>query len=142
MAYHFLPVSGGDVTFALADFDHNGWKDALLVDLVSGEVTLHRSEGCGRESVFGFRRGDVDGSGALEVTDAIANLAYQLVGGKVRPCLDVLDFDDNGKIELTDPIANLSHQFLGAPSPPAPGPFTCGDDPTADSLPGCEVPCF
>ncbi len=30
MAYHFLPVSGGDVTFALADLDHNGWKDALL----------------------------------------------------------------------------------------------------------------
>jgi hypothetical protein len=81
-----------------------------------------------------FRRGDVDGSGALEVGDPVRNLAFQFLGEAGVPCLDALDWDDSGTIEVTDPIGNLSHQFLGAPPAPAPGTTVCGGDPTEDEL--------
>ncbi len=81
-----------------------------------------------------FKRGDVDGNGVLEITDAINNLAYQFLGTFSPPCLDSCDFDDNGKIELTDPIGNLSHQFLGTVPPALPGNEVCGEDPTEDEL--------
>ena len=83
-----------------------------------------------------FRRGDVDGSGALELADPIGNLTFQFLGTPPPVCLDTLDWDDNGLIELTDPIGNLGHQFLGQPDSPPPGSVRCGVDPTVDGL-GC-----
>jgi hypothetical protein len=85
----------------------------------------------------GFRRGDVDGNGALEITDAINDLAYQFLGTFEAICLDAHDFDDNGAVEVTDSIGNLSLQFLGTGPAPAPGSETCGPDPTDDQL-SCE----
>lgn len=72
-----------------------------------------------------FRRGDVDGNGALEVTDPIQSLSFQFIGIVPR-CLIACDFDGNGKIEITDPILNLSHQFLGTEPPAPPGKENCG----------------
>ena len=86
--------------------------------------------GCSTDDGTLFRRGDVDGNGALEVTDPINNLAFQFLGDYVPICRDALDFDDNGAIEVTDPIANLARQFLGGDPPAPPGADTCGADPT------------
>jgi hypothetical protein len=86
-----------------------------------------------------FRRGDVDGNGLLDVTDAVASLSFQFLGTFAPPCMDALDFDDNGRIELTDPIGNLTYQFGGGGEPPAPGVETCGPDPTPDE--GGELGC-
>lgn len=80
-----------------------------------------------------FRRGDVNGDSAVDVTDPITNLLYQFLGTVTPPCIDAADFDDNGKVELTDAVANLSHLFLGAAPPAPPGKDQCGVDPTEDS---------
>jgi hypothetical protein len=80
-----------------------------------------------------FKRGDADGSGSLEVTDAINNLAYQFLGNFAAPCLDALDFDDSGAVDLSDAISSLTHQFVSGPAPAAPGLELCGPDPTPDA---------
>jgi len=85
----------------------------------------------------GFRRGDSNASGDLNITDGVFVLNYLFLGGPEPPCQDAADSDDNGTLNITDGVRILNYLFLGGPAPPAPGPDTCGDDPTADELPAC-----
>jgi hypothetical protein len=124
------------------DLDDLGiWDEVLTED----DIALIMDEGIAAFASppagdGGFRRGDSDLNGALDITDAILNLSYQFVGDFEPPCLDALDWDDSGVIDVSDPIGSLTRQFLGgAPSPP-PGSDTCGVDPTEDSL-TCETGC-
>ena len=86
----------------------------------------------------GFRRGDADDNGVVQLTDAIRILAFLFQGGPPPTCDDAADGDDNGVVQLTDAIRILAFLFQGGPEPPAPGSTgDCGPDPTDDEL-GCE----
>jgi hypothetical protein len=122
---------------AAPDADHgpiwsNLTEEALA--LFDAAIECGLSEGDCRVEPAGslFRRGDADGNGALELTDAVNTLSYQFLGEFGPPCLDALDWDDNGQIEVTDPIGNLARQFAGGTPAPAPGSESCGVDPTDD----------
>ncbi|MCA8959262.1 MAG: S8 family serine peptidase [Planctomycetes bacterium] len=80
-----------------------------------------------------FRRGDLDGNGS-DIADAIQMLGYLFQGGAQPGCLDAADVNDDGAVNLGDPIALLGYLFQGSAPPPAPGPTTCGVDPTSDTL--------
>ena len=84
-----------------------------------------------------FRRGDSNASGDLNITDGVFVLNYLFLGGPEPPCQDAADSDDNGQLNITDGVRILNYLFLGGPAPPAPGPETCGPDPTEDELPPC-----
>ena len=84
-----------------------------------------------------FRRGDVDGSGATNISDAVFTLSYLFLGGVALGCPDAADVDDNGEINISDPVALLSFLFLGAEPLALPGPDDCGLDPTEDRLEEC-----
>ena len=86
----------------------------------------------------GFRRGDSNASGDLNITDGVFVLNYLFLGGPEPPCQDAADSDDNGALNITDGVRILNYLFLGGPAPSAPGPDTCGPDPTADDLPTCN----
>jgi hypothetical protein len=88
----------------------------------------------------GFRRGDADGSGIVDITDAIFVLSFLFLGGPTPDCLDAADADDSGTVDITAAIYSLTFLFLGGPAPPEPGPFDCGSDPTPDDLPECVYP--
>ncbi|MBI4604831.1 MAG: hypothetical protein HY721_22950 [Planctomycetes bacterium] len=77
-----------------------------------------------------FHRGDADGNGELEITDAVRVLGFLFLGGTGPPCLDAADADDNGLLEITDAIRVLGYLFLGhkPPEPPGPAPLACGRD--------------
>ncbi|MBI4586247.1 MAG: PKD domain-containing protein [Planctomycetes bacterium] len=79
-----------------------------------------------------FRRGDVDGSGTVDISDPINNLFLQFLGTFDPTCKDALDDDDSGAIDIADPIFSLTSQFIGGPPQPAPGPNNCSIDPTRD----------
>jgi len=83
-----------------------------------------------------FGRGDADGDGSLNLTDAVRILGYLYQGGTL-PCPDAADADDNGRLEITDPIRILSFLFLGGDALPPPFGAT-GPDPTPDDL-DCEA---
>jgi hypothetical protein len=81
-----------------------------------------------------FRRGDVDGSSIVDITDAINGLSFLIFGSFSPLCMDAADVDDNGTVDLTDFILELSFLILGTFDIPPPGPNTCGPDSMPDSL--------
>jgi len=85
----------------------------------------------------GFRRGDSNLDGALDIADAVFSLQV-LFSGAASGCLDALDANDDGSADIGDPVTSLSFTFSGGPPPPPPFPG-CGSDPTTDSL-GCALP--
>lgn len=83
-----------------------------------------------------FRRGDYDNSGSLALPDAIQLLNHLFAGGAGPDCQDAADVDDSGTLNVADAIVLLGYLFSSGPAPVAPGPNTCGPDPTVDTL-GC-----
>ena len=84
-----------------------------------------------------FVRGDSDGSGVIELTDAVFSLRFLFLGDAEPLCLDAGDSNDDSRVDVADPVFVLNWLFSGGSPPPAPGPETCGDDPSADALPPC-----
>lgn len=54
-------------------------------------------------------------------------------------CWDAADANDDGVFSELDYAYLSSFLYSGGPAPPAPGPFICGQDPTADFL-DCQNP--
>lgn len=84
-----------------------------------------------------FRRGDINGSNTIDLSDAVFALQFLFLGGPDPLCLDAADANDDAGFDIADPIYVLSFLFAGGSAPPAPGPEACGDDPTADAFPLC-----
>ena len=80
-----------------------------------------------------FRRGDVDDSGRINLTDSVQILQRLFGGRRGFPCSDAADVDDSGHIDLSDVVYTLSFLFQRGASPPPPFPG-CGVDPTTDRL--------
>jgi hypothetical protein len=72
-----------------------------------------------------FRRGDMNFSGTVNLTDAVTLLEHLFRGRSLR-CPMVGDCDLSGSLELADPITILRHLFLGGPALPHPYP-DCGE---------------
>ena len=83
-----------------------------------------------------FRRGDVDHSGTIQLTDAIRVLEFSFLGKEAPDCLDAADADNNGTIQLTDAVRILGYLFLGGPAPE--NADRCAAD-TGDSSLGCNL---
>lgn len=84
-----------------------------------------------------FVRGDTNGDGRINLSDASFILAHLFADGDAPRCLDAADANDNGTINLADAISVLVYMFSDSPGLPAPFP-DCGIDATADDL-DCRV---
>ena len=84
-----------------------------------------------------FTRGDANGDGSVDVSDAVTVLQY-LFEGFVIECVDSADYGDNGSVNIADPVGIVGFLFGGESPPSAPYP-SCGIDPTeTDGLPTCQ----
>ena len=74
------------------------------------------------------------------ITDGIYVLNFLFLGGPEPPCKEAANADDKGDINITDGIFILNYLFQGGPAPPAPGPDSCGPEPSGslDDV-GCEA---
>jgi hypothetical protein len=134
-----LPTSGitpQDQTF-LEDFSAalRRFKGMSLEDFVAeyGPKKAYREGG-----VPSFIRGDANGDGKVDLSDAVCTLSRLFLGtGSCQSvlCEDALDTNDDGKIDVSDPVYLLDFLFLGGPEPPAPF-LVPGKDLTDDAL-GC-----
>lgn len=111
-------------------------------ELLEGRHDLLVKVLLGEPAAPAFRRGDTNGDGRLDLSDAVAALGFLFLGSPQKlPCDSAADADDSGKLAITDAIYLLSYLFTGGTAPPP--PFgACGVDATLDGLP-CEVfaPC-
>ena len=84
-----------------------------------------------------FIRGDANGDGGIDISDAIGALGYIFSGATVG-CLDALDSNDSGSIDISDAINVLGYIFSAGAPPQA--PFgACGVDPTDADLLDCAA---
>ena len=84
-----------------------------------------------------FLRGDIDGDGVVGIADPI-RLLLHLFAARPRPaCDDASDANDDGLVDVADPVRILFAMFGGTVSISSPGPFSCGIDPTLDTLAAC-----
>lgn len=81
-----------------------------------------------------FIRGDADGDGETDITDAIGTLQYLFLVGSPPACLGAADSNDDGEVDIADAVATLLELFGGGSFIPPPYPG-CGEDPTPDDLP-------
>lgn len=132
-----------DETYRDGYFALWAWNDnTVRFDSVRiGSTSLPECGGAGGPL---FVRGDSNGTGKIDLTDAVAVLGYLFLGQAEPGCFDSADADDNGQLQLTDAVRILGWLFLGNPPPPAPAPSStqfgsedCGTDPSEDLL-GCD----
>jgi hypothetical protein len=85
-----------------------------------------------------FLRGDANGDGIVDISDAVFTLNYLFLGGSAPLCEVAGDSNDDGSVNISDPSYTLNYLFLGGTAIPSPFP-DCGRDPTADTL-SCNTP--
>jgi pimeloyl-ACP methyl ester carboxylesterase len=87
-----------------------------------------------------FRRGDANGDGRMDISDAARTLVVLFVDPAARlACEDAADSNDDGRIDIADASFSLNYLFSGGPAPAPPGPERCGADPSADELAECAA---
>jgi hypothetical protein len=80
-----------------------------------------------------FIRGDANGDGSLDISDAVRTLAYLFQAGSPLTCFDAADANDDGETTISDPVRSLLFLYAGGPPPPPPYPEP-GADPSPDDL--------
>jgi len=100
--------------------------------------------GCGSAfRVSLFVRGEVNGDGSVDISDALTILTSLFLGFPRLVCEDAADTNDDGSLAISDAIYLLGYLFLGTERPPEPAPgqspLRCGTDPTADALVRCDT---
>ena len=83
-----------------------------------------------------FQRGDINDDGSRNIADAVAGLVYLFGAGSAPGCLDTLDCNDDGSNDISDVVSLLDYLFQAGNQPPE--PFSCGSDPTDDSI-SCDT---
>jgi len=132
---HGLEIRGPDLAHgAVAEVLY---LDADLEVLTSVAVqTFERAEFT-PPAALPFRRGDVQGEGGVDLSDAVMLLDFIFQRGLAPSCRDAADANDDGRVNLLDAVGILAHLFRNAGALPAPFE-TCGEDATADAL-GCRT---
>lgn len=114
----------------------DGSDDQLVFDGVPSPLSIALTS-VGTPASQLFTRGDTNGDGGVDVSDAVFALAGLFIPGSLPPeCDDATDVNDDGGFDVSDAVYLLASLFIPG-APPAPDPLDCGSDPTADSL-GCD----
>ncbi len=137
---------GGDEVF---EGEGNILAEPMFLDPEAGDFSLVKGSPCvgtgfggtdmgaipfgGRPDPGEFIRGDVDLSGAVNLSDAVLTLDWLFRQAAGPACEDRADPNDDGEINLTDGVYILQFLFARGPAIAAPYPDP-GTDPTADGL--------
>ncbi|MEM7261784.1 MAG: dockerin type I repeat-containing protein, partial [Planctomycetota bacterium] len=110
-----------------------------ITDQVLAQLDFHDGliveDDCGNSSVR-FQAGDPNGSGRIDVSDAVASLEYLFLGSDDVQCPQAIEVNEDGAIDLSDAVAILSYLFLGQRPPQITG--DCKSDTARDGVP-CET---
>jgi len=133
------------------DADPGTLNSRLAVDLAAGTYFLQASSLFADETgaytlrlsgggVGPFLRGDFDGNGTLQLTDAVGTFNFLFLGGAGPGCRAAADSSGQALVNLTSGVYTLNFLFLGGPPPVAPFPECDRGSLPSDATLGCEVP--
>lgn len=114
----------------VSDCNDNGVPDAC--DITSGLEADIDGDGL-PDSCEQFLRGDANGDGTVNVTDAVRVLFALFAGGVPLSCESAGDVNDDDALDVSDAVTLLNHLFVTGVAVPAPYPG-CGVDPTPGLL--------
>jgi hypothetical protein len=83
-----------------------------------------------------FRRADTNGSGTVDISDAVGTFNYLFLGAAAPSCKEAADSNADGILDISDGVNTLGYLFGGASEIPVPGPKDCG---AAEPTVGCEL---
>ena len=102
-----------------------------------GQVALFSFIPTGGDSSVKFERGDCNGDGDVNLSDAVCILTW-LFGGAATPgCIAALNTNGDATVDIADPVSLLNFLFAGGPAPVDPFP-ECG--PGTFAAVGCVNP--
>ncbi len=116
-------VRADATTMAQADLDLG--RTVILVGVAplrAAEFTLIRIIHERQPAQPSFRRGDPNGDGVLDLSDAVRTLAWLFLGGAPLGCLEAADANADAVVDISDAAFTLAWLFLGGPAPAAPFP--------------------
>jgi len=139
-----------DISSALWPGAGNVSADPRFVDALGGDYALRADSPCigtardgtdmgaipsGEDPIDGeFLRGDANENGRVDISDAVATLAFLFQGGDgPQSCRDILDANDDGDPNISDAVYTLRYLFSGGTVIPPPYP-DAGLDPTPDGM--------
>jgi hypothetical protein len=107
-------------------------------DVVFPELSEHQVTLRALSVMPPFRRGDMNASGQVDISDAISTFGYLFLGDGDPLCLSATDSNGDGAVDISDGLNTLNYLFSGEAEIPAPGPQACGEPPAEDPSVGCE----
>lgn len=120
-----------------------GWTSMFPFQVdIDGEPRILSTvvdRGADEQNLGDFKRGDANLDAVVNLADAVYILCVLFPPATPClpfPCQDAADVTDSNGLNIGDVVYLLAYLFgvPPGPPPPAPGPFTCGVDPTADAL--------
>jgi len=124
-----------------ADGDEDGVGDVCdnCPEVANADQADENGNGVGDVcDVSGFKRGDANSDGGVDLSDASFTFSFLFLGGDAPDCMDAMDSNDSNVTDLSDGVYTLNFLFLGGPAPAAPGHAECGEDPSEDAFAECE----
>ncbi len=135
------------------DSQRSGPYSLSPLELFDGSVeyvTAERVEGAHETAAYtwdqfvgeesrAFLRGDANGDGQIDISDAVSILIQLFSVPDPFRCADAADADADGTVVITDALRLLNFMFGAGAGPAAPYP-DCGEDPAlgCDEYSGCE----
>jgi hypothetical protein len=71
-----------------------------------------------------YIKGDADGSGSVDIADAVYLIAYIFSGGSAPQPLAISDADGSGSVDIADAVYLIGYIFSGGSAPKCPGNFS------------------
>ncbi len=123
------PAAGGPQTVILSG------PEIRRVTIEGAEICIDEICWRCRREEEGFRRGDCNNDGTMDISDSLFSLNYLFVEGSDTPtCDDACDVNDDGGMDISDGLYGLNALFVRGAPPPPPPVSRCGEDPTEDPL--------
>jgi len=94
------------------------WDTAAYVYTVSGQMTDGTPFAAGGDvTIFGFRAGDINNNGAVEIGDAVTIISYLYRQGQLSIPAEAADLNLNGQVDLGDAVYIIDYIFRYGPAP-------------------------
>ena len=110
-----------DPRLLFGDYTRGSFGDGYRVDI---RHVRYDTTGAWSPPVATALRGDGNGDGAVDISDAVFVLLALFDGGEPIACADAADTNHDGALDVSDAIALLGFLFMGGP-PPTPTNADC-----------------